>query len=465
MRPADFFARTLRRADARAALAIGGLLLLAVGAQGAVLYAYVAMENLEEADLWIAHLSETLEGPAQRGTPIASVVGDMRRSLGDRAPSVRVRNDSGELIDTWGHWPESASIAAAESGEEDGRKLTSGLLLGHQRFLVSDVTLQSGVTVEVALPLAHFAAETAEVGSGLAVVSLASGLIALVIALIATARAFSPLRRATALLKTVDEHNLRQRLPMRGTDDPVDNHARTLNRVLEKIDTSFSRLRSFTSDAAHELRTPLNRIGTVAEVALLEGDSERLRSGIESIQRTSEELSSMVRSLLLLAEMDEATIAPAGISVDAQVWLQRIAEIYAPLFEEDGVKLQAQSDSVTILGDPVLLDRVITNLLENALRYASPGDRVEIEAVQSEAGLRVSIDDSGPGIPAHERKRVFDRFSQINSDRSTPGSGLGLAVARAIARLHGGDLTVESSRLGGARFLWWIPADRICDEP
>jgi signal transduction histidine kinase len=313
--------------------------------------------------------------------------------------------------------------------------------------------------------LAHFAAETAEVGKGLAMVSLASGVIALVIALMATARAFLPLRRSTALLKTVDERDLGRRLPVRGTDDPVDNHARTLNRVLEKIDTSFSRLRAFTSDAAHELRTPLNRIGNVAEVALLEGDPERLRSGIESIQRTSEALSSMVRSLLLLAEMDEASIAPAGSSIDTQVWLRRLAEIYTPLYEEAGVKLEARSDAATIMGDRVLLDRILTNLLENALRYAGPGDRVEVESVRSEAGLRVSIDDSGPGIPVHERERVFDRFSQIDSDRSSPGSGLGLAVARAIARLHGGDLTVEASRLGGARFVWWLPADRICDEP
>jgi signal transduction histidine kinase len=464
MRPADFLARNLRRADARAALAIGGLLLLVVGAQGVVLYAYVAMENLEEADRWIAYLTETIEAPAQRGTPVASIVGDMRRSLEDRAPSVRVRDDGGELIGAWGRWPESASIAATESGE-DGRQLTSGLLLGRQRFLVSDVALASGRTVEVALPLAHFASETAEVGRGLAVVSLASGVIALLIALIATARAFSPLRRATALLRTVDERNLGRRLPMRGTADPVDSHARTLNRVLEKIDTSFSRLRSFTSDAAHELRTPLNRIGNVAEVALLEGDPERLRSGIESIQRTSEELSSMVRSLLLLAEMDEATIAPAGTSIDARVWFRRVAEIYAPLFEEDGVKLEARSDAATIMGDPVLLDRVLTNLLENALRYAGPGDRVELEGVRTEDGLRVSIDDSGPGIPAHEHERIFDRFSQINSDRSTPGAGLGLAVARAIARLHGGDLTVEASKLGGARFVWWVPTEPTRDEP
>ncbi len=464
MRPADSLARNLRRADARAALAIGGLLLMAVGAQGAILYAYVALESLEEADRWIAYLTETIEAPTQRGTPVASIVGDMRRSLGDLAPSVRVRDSRGELIDGWGQWPESALLVAAEPGH-DKRELTSGLLLGRQKFLVSDVALASGMTVEVALPLAHFAAETAEVGRGLAIVSLASGVIALLIALIATARAFSPLRQATALLKTVDERNLGRRLPMRGTDDPVDNHARTLNRVLEKIDTSFSRLRAFTSDAAHELRTPLNRIGNVAEVALLEGDSERLRSGIESIQRTSDELSSMVRSLLLLAEMDEATIAPAGTSIDSRVWIQRVAEIYAPLFEEDGVKLEARSDAAMIMGDPVLLDRILTNLLENALRYASPGDRVEVEGVRCEAGLRVSIDDSGPGIPANEHERIFDRFSQINSDRSTPGSGLGLAVARAIARLHGGDLTVEASKLGGARFVWWIPADRIRDEP
>lgn len=463
MQPADFLARNVRRADTRAALAIGGLLLLAVGAQGGMLYAYVAMEYLEEADRWTTYLAKAIEASTLRGAPVASTVGDVRRSLGEQAPSVRLRDPGGELIDEWGQWPERNSVFAAKAAV-DGRGLTSSLLLGRQRFLVSDVALASGATLEVALPLAHFAAETAEVGSGLAVVSLGSGVIALIVAWIATARAFSPLRKATALLKTVDEHNLGQRLPMRGTDDPVDTIARTLNRVLEKIDASFSRLRSFTSDAAHELRTPLNRIGNVAEVALLEGDPERLRSGIEAIHRTSDELSSMVRSLLLLAEMDE-TLAPGRTSIDAGEWLQRVAEVYAPLFEEDGATLQVQSDTATIMGDPVLLDRVLTNLLENALRYASPGARVEVEGVRSETGLRLSVNDSGPGIPANDRERVFDRFSRMDRARSTPGSGLGLAVARAIARLHGGDLTVEASRLGGARFVWWIPADRIWDEP
>ena len=122
-------------------------------------------------------------------------------------------------------------------------------------------------------------------------------------------RAFSPLRRATAQLRDVDTGSLGVRLPSRGTGDPIDLHAETLNSVLARIDVGFARLRAFSSDAAHELRTPLNRISNVTEVALLKGGERELRAALEAVHATTEELARMVQALLLLAEIDERRLA------------------------------------------------------------------------------------------------------------------------------------------------------------
>ena len=131
----------------------------------------------------------------------------------------------------------------------------------------------------------------------------------LLIGLGTTLRAFTPLRRATTQLRDVDTGSLGVRLPSRGTGDPIDLHAETLNRVLERIDAGFAQLRAFSSDVAHELRTPLNRISNVSEVALLEGGEPELRAALEAVHGTTEELARMVQALLLLAEIDERRLA------------------------------------------------------------------------------------------------------------------------------------------------------------
>jgi signal transduction histidine kinase len=307
------------------------------------------------------------------------------------------------------------------------------------------------------LPLAHFAAEAAEVARGIRLITLGSGLFAVLIALIATRRAFAPLRHATALLGNVDAGHLGHRLPTRGTADPVDRHAEVLNQVLSTIDSSFARLRAFSSDAAHELRTPLHRIGSVAEVALLREAAEDLRPALESVHATSQELSRLIQALLLLAELDDEHFVLKRSPVDARALIARSAEVYGPLFEERGMKLNVESDEASVEGDSLLLDRVLANLLDNALRHTPPGGQVEIRGVRAEAGFRISVDDAGTGVPGEERERIFDRFARLEGTRDSPGAGLGLALARAIARVHGGDLTVEDSPLfGGSRFVWWL---------
>jgi signal transduction histidine kinase len=456
MRLADRWRASVGRADVRAALAIGGLLLLAIGVQGLVLYAYVAMESMEEADRWMQHALEVTRELAPRGELDAGALETLRGFLADTPAMVRVRDSTGEVVVSLGEWPpEKRQVPISD--RDDDSDLGAFRLLRSENFLVGSADLDSGRTVDLAFSLRHFASETAEVGRGLALIVLLSGVAALVIAVGATSRAFAPLRGATRLLRSIDARTLGSRLPTRGTADPIDRHAETLNQVLADIDESFSRSRSFSSDVAHELRTPLNRIRTVSEVALLGGDDAELRPALEGIQHTAEELSSVIQSLLLLAEIDDRRVFPRPSALDLDRWLARTTEVYAPLFEERGTKLALRSEGGTIEGDRTLLDRVILNLLDNALEHAKGGDRVEIRCERTDAGVTISVDDSGPGIPVSERERIFDRFSRLDRARGGAGSGLGLALARAIARLHGGDVLVQDSPLGGARFVWWLP--------
>jgi hypothetical protein len=304
------------------------------------------------------------------------------------------------------------------------------------------------------MPLRRFAGEAAEIGSLLALVVLLSSIAAFGAAHFATLRAFAPLREGTALLGGVDARHLAARLPTRATGDPVDRHAETLNRVLVGIEASFSRLRSFGSDVAHELRTPLNRIRNVADVALAHGDAHELTTALERIQGSIDELGRMVDTLLLIAEVDDRRVPLKRERLDVDAWLRHTAEVWAPAFEEHGATLALHTAAGTIDADRALLDRVLSNLLDNALRHGAAGGRVELAARADAQGLLIALDDAGPGIPEDQRERVFERFVRLDRSRRGSAGGLGLALARSVARLLGGDLVIRTSRLGGARFEW-----------
>jgi two-component system heavy metal sensor histidine kinase CusS len=456
MRPAERFRRALGRTDLRAALAIAALLTLALAIQATVLYAFLAKESLEEADRWGQHALEIVDHEAGEGEPIEAFLKSLDAAFPRTPPALRVLDQHGLVVGKWRSWPaeESQKVPLATS---DRKNLAALRLLRPDRYLIGGVRIASGDRVEVALPLAHFANELVEVRNGLVAIVLLSGVASLAIGALATARAFAPLAWATRLISAADVHALRARLPTRGTGDPVDRHAETVNRVLARLEAAFDRLTQFSSDAAHELRTPLNRIGNLAEVALLNDDEREPRRALEAILATSEDLSRTVQQLLLLAEIDDGRLALRASVFDVDAWIADTLAAYAPVFEERGVKLAGTSDAGKLRGDRPLLDRVLVNLLENALRYGADGGRVELSARRSGDAWVLWVDDAGPGVPPGERERIFGRFSRLQPHRGG-GSGLGLALSRSIARLHGGDLGVEDAPLGGARFALRLPA-------
>jgi signal transduction histidine kinase len=452
MRRASRLHRWLARTDTRAALTMGATLIVAIAVQGALLYAFVAMESLEEADRWMTHA-------------LQDVRRELAASLEESAPALVTRDSDGDVLHAWGRWPE-AEHAVATLGGEDARHLGSAWLLRSSNHLVGRIELPSGQTRELALPLSHFASETAEVGSWIALLTVCSGLLAVIVAVGATRWAFAPLRKATGLLASVDPRRLGRRLPTRGSGDAVDRHAERLNGLLADVDASFDRLRNFTADVAHELRTPLNRMFNVAEVALLQDDAAGARAALESIHSTARDLSGVVQALLLLAEIDDASFVLRRSEIEVGPWIEGTVETFEPAFEERSVSLVARADPGRLSGDRVLLDRLVANLLENALRHTPPGGRVELSAERLDGDWRICVEDSGAGIPEHARERVFDRFARLDPTVRRTGAGIGLALARAIARRHGGDLVAtEAPRSKGARLVLTLPASAASELP
>ena len=451
--------RLLRRADARAVVASGLVLVVVLALQGLALYAYAAQESLEQADGWVEGVREMVGTVEARELSDASLADAVYAALPGGRRAVRIRRSDGGLGPSIGSWPPAGSTLPALRREDPDRGLGSFRLLRSSGFLVETIALPSGARLELALPLKRFANEAREMGRGIVLLVGVSSAVAFAAALLATRRAFAPLREATALLARVNARSLGARLPSRRTGDPVDRHAETLNQVLEAIDAAFSRLRGFSSDVAHEFRTPLNRMRTVAEVALASGDAAEQRAALERVEANVDELARLVDSLLLIAEADDRRVPLAPEPLDVDDWLARTAGAYAPLFEERGAKLWLDSRAGTIEADCALLDRVLLNLLENALRHGSAGGRVELSAAPDAGGIRIAVEDAGPGIAPEDRERVFERFERLDRAGRGSGGGLGLALARAVARLLGGDLVLEPSRLGGARFVWWVPAE------
>jgi signal transduction histidine kinase len=459
MRLPELSRRSFARADVQTVWITSAALLLAVFIPGMFLYAYAATETLEEIDGWFEFVLQGVVREVEERGPAAISLEDARGRLPNFDAAVRVRAPDGELLYERGVWPDPENEVRALSHRDDGarRNLGSVRLLRVAHWIVGEDTAASGARVELALPLRHFASETMEIRRRVVAATAIAAAAILLIGYATTMRAFSPLRRATAQLREVDTGSLGVRLPSRGTGDPIDLHAETLNSVLARIDAGFARLRAFSSDVAHELRTPLNRISTVSEVALLAGGERDLRGALEAVHGTTEQLGRVVQALLLLAEIDDRRFALRPQRIEVRAWIQQHVEAYAPSFEEARVKLAAESEDLAILGDRVLLDRIVANLLDNALVYAPADSSVEIHAARRGAGIAICFDDAGPGIPEADRERVFDRFARLAGE-SAPGHGLGLSLARAIAELHAGTLSVSRSPLGGARFELWLPS-------
>lgn len=247
--------------------------------------------------------------------------------------------------------------------------------------------------------------------------------------------------------------DLEERLPITGARDEFDRLSENLNTLLARIALLQQGLRQVSDNIAHDLRTPLTRLRTRAEIALADrSDAADPRAALEDAIADADGTIRTFDALLMISRV-EAGSHPAGKEPsDVAAIVRDVAELYEPLAEETGGRLDVRAgEAVTVSVNRELIAQAVSNLIDNALKYAQLPDRrliVSLAASMNGGRCLVEVEDNGLGIPAEKRVRVLERFFRLDESRSKPGSGLGLSLVQAVARLHGGDVRLEDAAPG-----------------
>jgi signal transduction histidine kinase len=292
-----------------------------------------------------------------------------------------------------------------------------------------------------------------------------SGLVALCVGLLGGAvMSRNVLRRVEQVNRTAERviaGNLSDRVPRRGTNDEFDQLAGNLNGMLDQIERLMTAMREVTDNVAHDLKTPLARLRARLELSLLGSDDtaaqdDAVRAAIDEADR----LLATFNALLSIAEAEAGAGRFDGEPLDLGEIARAVIELYEPVAEEKGFGLRLEAAPGTMIrGDRHLLSQALANLIDNALKYGGAGT-ITITVERYAAGAAIEVTDCGPGIAEADREIVFDRFVRLEPSRSTPGNGLGLSLARAVARRHEATIALADNRPGlkvRLEFPAWSP--------
>jgi hypothetical protein len=260
----------------------------------------------------------------------------------------------------------------------------------------------------------------------------------------------------TEASKTIMTGDLSQRLPVNGSRDELDRLSAGLNDMFARIEQLMRGLREVSDNIAHDLKTPLTRLRNRAEAALRAREGEA--SYRSALKDTIEEADTLIRTfdaLLNIARMEAGARGAGAKEFDVSEVANGAAELYEPLAEEKGLSLVVDAGAEVVMrGERQLIAQAIANLLDNAIKYSSAAANggtagsVELHVRPNDAQIEIIVSDRGPGIASADRERALRRFVRLEASRTTPGSGLGLSLAAAVARLHGGELKLEDNHPG-----------------
>ncbi|AVF02476.1 MULTISPECIES: HAMP domain-containing sensor histidine kinase [Devosia] len=274
------------------------------------------------------------------------------------------------------------------------------------------------------------------------------------------------LRRIDTIQQTstkIMSGNLSERVPVTRRNDEFDALATNLNAMLDRIEQLLQGLKEVTDNVAHDLKTPLTRLRNQAEAALRDTASVETREqALENVIAESDRLIQTFNALLMIARVEAGAPSGALSEINISEIVADVAELYGPVAEDEGIAVETRiAEGVTLKANRELIGQAMVNLLENAMKYARPEDgksgRIDVSLSNESDRVCISVADNGPGIPDADRKRVLERFVRLEKSRSEPGSGLGLSLVNAVARLHGGTFRIEDSA-PGVRAVLEFPA-------
>lgn len=268
-----------------------------------------------------------------------------------------------------------------------------------------------------------------------------------------TRRVLKRIDSMTATAETIMAGNLSGRLAMTGTQDEFDRLAHSLNAMLDRIEGLMQGLKEVSDNIAHDLKTPLTRLRNRSEEALRSARTEDdWRAALEDTIEESDGLIRTFDALLMIARAEAGQARAIMSDLDLGEIAESVSELYEPLADEQGLDLVVSVMPVPIHGVKELLAQAVSNLIDNAIKYGRPvdGSRGRIAVTLARAGGEavLTVADTGPGIPEVDRERVVERFVRLEASRTRPGSGLGLALVGAVARLHGGNLSFTDGAPG-----------------
>lgn len=268
-----------------------------------------------------------------------------------------------------------------------------------------------------------------------------------------------------SVLKRIDEMNaasrnimagdFSRRVPLEGSGDELDDLATNLNAMLDRIEHLMGGLREVSENIAHDLKTPLNRLRNRVEAALREPDSAPTYR--DALERTIDEADGLIKTfnaLLLIARLEASPLDKSAEMVECGALVRDVAELYEPAAEEAGLDLEIAATAVPPLrANRQLIVQAVANLIDNAMKYAPPAEQtarphIRVAVASASGEVDISVADHGPGIAPQNRERALKRFVRLDESRTKPGTGLGLSLVAAVARIHGGRVLMEDNHPG-----------------
>ena len=301
-------------------------------------------------------------------------------------------------------------------------------------------------------------------------IMLLAGMVTLLAAWYGVHQGHAPLRGLSEAMREIQADRLHVRLDSEAVPGELQNLVSSFNFMLGRLEDSFARLSHFSADIAHELRTPLTNIITQTQVVLgksrsLDEYRELHYSNLEELER----LAKMVNDMLWLAQSEHGLLKPVWESLDMAQEVRKLFDFFEALAEEKHIQLMLEGQAPKIKGDRAMLRRAMSNLLSNAIRHSPEGESVKVRLdVSDEGQVLLSVQNTGPEIPAEHLPRIFDRFYRVDPSRQrqSEGAGLGLAIVKSIVEAHYGSIDV-SSDYGMTSFSICFPQAAInwdCEE-
>jgi heavy metal sensor kinase len=272
-------------------------------------------------------------------------------------------------------------------------------------------------------------------------------------------QAVSGVEAVTRTAQKISGGTLEERVPVKTKGDEIDQLAITFNQMLDRIQALLTEIKEMSDNIAHDLRSPITRIRGIAEVTLTTGKSlgeyeAMAASTIEECDR----LLDMINTMLMISKAEAGVDHLTREEIDLAKVVQEACKLFEPTAEDKGIALGCHLPSEShILGDTQMIQRMLSNLLDNAIKYTPPGGSVRVSVSENDGQVVVSIKDTGIGISPRDLPHIFERFYRGDESRSQSGIGLGLSLARAIARSHGGDIATASTPNQGSTFTITLP--------